>query len=421
MSQRRGRWLQTGYSTMSLKICLHISTFNPGGAERQIVNLARELAGRGHQVILLHEQKDVQQTHYLEAICDQGVELIYAFSPDFLKHGILQSRRRPEFFGNIPATRPIRLAILYLAGALVQLKPDIVHSYLDVTNCTGGYAAFLAEVPVHLASFRNVDPHTGRFPWADLTLPLYRYLLANTTQYFEANSKAGVEHYARWLDIDPGRIAYTPNGIDPAVYMAQAGSTPGEIRQALGLPAASPIVLTLARFSQEKSPEAMLDIFARVHAAHPEARYVIAGSGMTWDGEMGAMVRERGLEDAVHLLGVRSDVAALLSCADVFLLPSRVEGFPNAIMEAMTAGVPVVASNVGGVPDLVRHGKDGFLHAAEDLDGMAESVKTLLADTVTRNRFGENGRQRVLEEFSLQKLGDRVLARYAELLEKSGR
>ncbi|WP_165078577.1 MULTISPECIES: glycosyltransferase [unclassified Desulfovibrio] len=421
MSQRQPRWLQLGYSTMPLKICLHISTFNPGGAERQIVNLARELAGRGQRVTLLHEQKDVQKTHYLDAIREKGVELVYAFAPDFLKQGIMQSRRRPEFFGNIPAARSIRMVILYLAGALAQLKPDIVHSYLDLTNCTGGCAAFLAEAPVHLASFRNVDPRTGRFPWADLTLPLYRYLLANTSQYFEANSRAGVLHYARWLDIDPGSIAYTPNGIDPSVYMSPGAGSPRELREALALPPAAPIVMTLARFSQEKSPEAMLDIFARVHAAHPEAHYVIAGSGMTDDGEMGAMVRERGLEGTVHLLGVRSDVAPLLSCADVFLLPSRVEGFPNAIMEAMTAGVPVVASNVGGVPDLVRHGEDGFLHEAGDVEGMAESVRRLLADTETRTRLGNGGRQRILEEFSLQKLGDRVLARYAELLEKSGR
>lgn len=79
-------------------------------------------------------------------------------------------------------------------------------------------------------------------------------------------------------------------------------------------------------------------------------------------------------------------------------------------------GLPVVASSVGGVPDLVRHGKDGFLHAADDVDGMAQSVLALMADAEMRNRFGEAGRQRVQGEFSLQKLGDRALRLYEDML-----
>lgn len=98
--------------------------------------------------------------------------------------------------------------------------------------------------------------------------------------------------------------------------------------------------------------------------------YLIAGDGMIWDGEMGDMVRKRGLENSARLLGVQNNVGALLACADAFLLPSNVEGFPNAIMEAMMSGIPVVASNVGGTPDLVRNGIDEFLHDPKDIDGI---------------------------------------------------
>lgn len=406
---------------MPLKVCLHISTFGPGGAERQIVNLARELSGRGINVVLLHAQKDLRQAYYLEAIRGTNVEIVYALAPDFLREGILTTKRHARFFHNIPGTRSLRVGILFLAGALAHIGPDIVHSYLDGPNCTAGCAAVLADIPVHLASFRNVDPHTGGFGWGDETLPLYRYLLANACPHFEANSKNGAWHYARWLNIDMTRIAYMPNGIDPAVYMHLSPGASQELRRRLGISASSPLILTLARFSQEKFPEAMLDIFARVHAVRPEAHYAIAGSRMTDDDEMGEMVRVRGLDGRVHLLGVRSDVAALLFGADVFLLPSRVEGFPNALMEAMAAGLPIVASNVGSVPDLVRHGVDGFLHEAGDVDGMAESVKTLLDDAGLRARLGEAARQRILAEFSLQKLGDRVLRHYRHLLAEAPR
>lgn len=118
----------------------------------------------------------------------------------------------------------------------------------------------------------------------------------------------------------------------------------------------------------------------------------------------------------MHLLGVQGDVSSLFASADVFLLPSRVESFPNAVMEAMAAALPVVASNVGGIPDLVRPGQDGFLHEAADVAGMARSIVALLDDAGLRAQFGHAARQRVVEEFSLQKLGDRALKRYEDLL-----
>ena len=405
---------------MSLKVCLHIPSFGPGGAERQIVNLALELARRGVRTVLLHEGRDVEDAYYLEMIRELGIEVISAHSPEFLKAGMPLSRRHSEFFANIPAPRPIKMAILFLAGAFARLRPDIVHSYLDLSNCTAGCAAVLADVPAHVGSFRSIDPATGHFVWEDQTYPLYRYLIAHARPNFEANSRLGARLYARWLDIDPQSIAYSPNGLDPDVYVR---ATPAEglaLREALGIPPSAPVVLTLGRFCVEKSPATMLATFARVHAGCPASHYLIAGGGMTDREEMGTLVRERGLTGSVHLLGVRRDVGALLASADIFLLPSRIEGFPNAVMEAMAAGLPVVASNVGGIPDLVRHGEEGFLHEWDDADGMAQSVLTLWDDAKMRASFGASARQRILDEFSLRKLGDRVLARYEKLLEQAG-
>lgn len=405
---------------MPLKVCLHIPSLDPGGAERQIVNLARELAGRGLEVILLHEQRDVQDAHYLEAVRERGVEVISIFSPEFLKRGIALSRRHAEFFASLPATRPIKMTTLFLAGAFSSLQPDIVHSYLDIPNCTSGCAAVLADVPAHLGSFRSMDPVTLHCAWAESGYRLYRYLLLHGRSRFEANSRLGAQRYARWLDMDPKAIAYSPNGLDPEVYVQGSPESAERLRTLLGIPTSAPVLLTLGRFCPEKAPETMLDIFHRVHAVNPDARYLIAGTAMTGEGEMGAMVRERGLEKAVHLLGVQSDVSALLSCADIFLLPSRIEGFPNAVMEAMAARLPVVVSKVGGIPDLVRHGQDGFLHETHDVDGMSQSVLDLMDDAGMRVSFGETGHKRVIQEFSLKKLGNRTLARYEELLENSG-
>ena len=406
---------------MSLKVCLYIAAFNAGGAERQLVNLAGELAGRGVQVTLLHAQKDIQADWYLDAIRGKGVELINVVRPDFLRQGILLSKQQADFYASIPAPPSLRLGSLYLAGAFSLLKPDVVHSYLDLTNCIAGCAAVLAGVPAHLASFCSLDPVTLRSVEAELALPLYQYLLAHAHPHFEACSRAGVTHYARWLDISPEAIAYSPNGIDPTVYLPAAPDAGEAIRQELGIPSGAPVLLSLSRFIWAKAPETQLEIFRRVLAVRPDCHFLIAGRGMAEDEEMGNLLRTCGPDTHVHLLGVRSDVPALFASADIFLLPSRVEGFPISIMEAMALGVPVVASNVGGIPDLVRHGKDGFLHDAADVDGMAQSVLRLMADADLRARFGEAGRDRIAREFSLQKLGDRALARYGELLAEHGR
>ena len=413
--------LSKRYALMSLKVCLYISAFSPGGAERQIVNLAAELAGRGIRVALLYARKELQDACYLDAIRGKGVDLINVVRPDFLKQGILLSKQHADFYDNIPAPPSLRLASLYLAGAFSCLKPDVVHSYLDLTNCTAGCAAVLAEVPAHLASFCSLDPVTLKSNEAELAYPLYQYLLAHARPHFEACSRAGAAHYARWLDIPLETITYSPNGLDPTVYLAAAPDAGAAVRKALGIPATAPVLLSLSRFIWAKAPESLLDIFRRVLAARPDCHLLVAGTGMADDEEMGELLRKCGPADHVHLLGVRGDVASLFASADIFLLPSRVESFPISIMEAMAMGVPVVASTVGGIPDLVRHGEDGFLHDPQDVAGMAESVLTLLADAAIRERFGEAGRQRIAREFSLQKLGDRALARYEELLAECDR
>ena len=401
---------------MPLKVCLYISALAPGGAERQTVNLARELAGRGVQVTLLLAQKDLKSACYLNNLEKTDVSLVSVFSQDYFKEGVRLSRLHEDFFQNIPVSGQYRLGILYLAGAFSRLRPDIVHSYLDWNNCIAGCAAVLADVPAHLASFCSLDPQTAKNGMAELTFPTYRYLLDRAQPHFEACSLAAVQHYARWLDIAPEAIACSPNGLDPAVYLATSPDAADTFRKAQGIPPTAPVVLTLSRFVWAKAPESILDVFARVVALRPDCHCLIGGSGMGEDEEMGALVRERGLDAHIHLLGVQSDVAPLFTSADVFLLPSRVEGFGIAIMEAMAMGVPVVASNAGGIPDLVRPDLDGFLHEPTDVDGMAQSIVTLLDDGDLRARMGAAGKQRVLKEFSLQKVGDRALNHYERLL-----
>lgn len=406
---------------MSLKVCLYISGLAPGGAERQMVHLACELADRSLQVMVLHFRKDLQGAPYLRDMEGHNVEILGALSQAYLQEGIRLSRLHTDFFKNIPAPLNLRMEMLYLAGAFSRLKPDIVHSYMDEPNCTAGCAAVLADVPAHLASFHSLDPATSHYPWAAQTYALYRYLLLHGQPRFEACSRASVQRYARWLGIAPEAIAYTPNGLDPAAYLLPTPQAGKAFRKAHGIAPDAPVLLTLSRFAPYKAPESIVDIYSRVCAQRPDCHFLVAGTGMAEDEAMGELVRKRGVGNKMHLLGLQHDVAPLFASSDIFLLPSRVEGFPISIMEAMATGLPVVASNVGGIPDLVRHGEDGFLHDPQDVEGMAHSVAALLADAGLRTRLGAGARQRVLQEFSLRKMGDRILQRYQEMLAGTGR
>lgn len=406
---------------MPLKICLYSFSLRSGGAERQMALLVRELDQRGLDVILLLEQTDNAWPHYLETLKNTGVEIVNAMDKRFLKNGMECVRKHSSFYEGMPASIFFKSGTLYAAGALAALKPDIVHSTLDPVNVRAGCAAILADIPVHLASFRNVDPATANFESVKFTLPIYKYILARDKMSMEANSHVGAEKYAHWLGIDSDLIAYNPNGIDPAIYMKTPVNARNIILRELGLPANAKIILTLSRFSPEKAPESMLNIFKSARVQTSNVYYLIAGAGMDTDGEMGRMVQQLALEDRLKLLGERQDIPRLLAAADVLLLPSRVEGFPNAIMEAMTASVPVVASNVGGIPDLLRDGLDGFLHGRDDLAGMARSIIKLLADADLAANMGKSARDRVCSEFTLKKLGDRTIRRYQELLEEANR
>jgi L-malate glycosyltransferase len=133
------------------------------------------------------------------------------------------------------------------------------------------------------------------------------------------------------------------------------------------------------------------------------------------------VARQLGVADDVHFLGEQDALVPLLSAADVFLLPSTQESFGLAALEAMACGVPVVASRVGGVPEVVEHGVSGFLHPPDDLDGMAQSVRELLTDDELRRRVGDAAARAAHGRFCEEMIVPQYEAYYAELLARPGR
>ena len=205
------------------------------------------------------------------------------------------------------------------------------------------------------------------------------------------------------------RIEVIPNGVDTTRY----GPSPvlrRETRHALGIDGQRPVVLMVARFAPVKDHHTALRAFADVHRRLPQALLLLAGQGPGLEAARAA-VGQLGLSDGVRFLGLRRDVPALMAASDVLFCSSLSEGLSVTLLEAMATAVPMVATDVGGNPMLVRNGENGFLAPRQDADGLAEHLVTLLGDASLRQRFGEAARRRATAHFGLATMH----GRYAEL------
>lgn len=208
------------------------------------------------------------------------------------------------------------------------------------------------------------------------------------------------------------------NGVDADAFVRD-DAVRERTRQALGIAPATPVAGIVARLTRAKDHVNLFEAFAQVRERYPDARCVVVG-----DGELrGALEREvetRGLRDAVMMLGRRDDVADLLCAFDVFVLSSSTEGLALILLEAMAAGLPVVATRVGGNPEVVVDGVTGRVVPPRDPGALAGAVASLFADPATARRMGQAGRERSRGEFSTRTMADRYAATYEALLHRTG-
>jgi glycosyltransferase involved in cell wall biosynthesis len=215
-----------------------------------------------------------------------------------------------------------------------------------------------------------------------------------------------------WMAADGQPIYYIPNGISITPY--ENLPSRDEARARLGLPARSFVVGIVARVSPAKGHLLLIDVFTRVLRTFPGALLLIVGDGIRLP-EVKARIQELGLGESVLVMGERRDVPVILAAMDVFCLPSETEGMPMTVLEAMAAALPVVASDVGGISEIVRDGQTGLLvppHAARELEA---ALLRLANDPGRAREIGRAGRVRLLSDFRI----DRTLAAYEELYQKA--
>jgi glycosyltransferase involved in cell wall biosynthesis len=189
------------------------------------------------------------------------------------------------------------------------------------------------------------------------------------------------------------------------------------LRAGLGLEEDEQVVGVVGSLYPVKGHEYLLAAVPQVLTSHPRAKFLIVGRG-DLESRLKEEVKQRGLEKQVRFLGFREDVSALLSLMDIFVLPSLSEGLSIALLEAMAAGKPVIATDVGGNPEVVVDGETGFLVPPRNADALAAKLLLLLADKHQTRRLGENGRRRVQQYFSFQAMVNKYQDLYENCLQR---
>jgi glycosyltransferase involved in cell wall biosynthesis len=281
-------------------------------------------------------------------------------------------------------------------------QPDLVHTHLVHADVYGGIAA--RALGIRAISTRHNDDRylLGPFRYVDRAF-------ARPARKLIAISDA-VRRFLELAGHDPAKLVTIRYGLDE-LPAAPSNPTPA----AAGIPADAPLAAAVGRLIEQKDHATLLRAFASVRAELPQARLAILGSGPL-EAETRQLAAELGLEDAVTLPG-RTDIRDWLERADVFVHTSRWEGFGIVLLEAMLAGLPIVATRVSAVPEVVVDGETGLLVDPGDHTRLAEALGALLADDVRATGLGEAGRRRALDEFSVGRMAERTLAVYDDALE----
>jgi glycosyltransferase involved in cell wall biosynthesis len=253
--------------------------------------------------------------------------------------------------------------------------------YSNVFGLLGGA---LAGVPVRIGSRRDLNP--GR---TDAQGRLQRLAYRFATRVV-ANSPAAAD-VLREEGVPSPAISLISNGVDAAAYPEPVPRA--ELRR----------VITVANLRPEKNHQVLLGAAARLADVCPGLRYQIVGEGSQRH-ELEAMARARGVAGIVEFVGHREDVPALLAAADVFVLPSRSEALPNSVIEAMAAGLPVVASAVGGLRNLIEHEHTGILVAPGDAEALADAILAIVREPARARALGSAARRDILARYSFERM-----------------
>lgn len=369
-------------------IAFLITGLNYGGAETQMVRLARALKARAWKVGVISM---LPPQAFTEELKSAGIELATL---------------------NMHRGRPDPRAVIGLVGLLRQWKPLILTTIMFHANLLGRIAGWLAGVPIIVSSIRN-ENFGGSL--RDRAMWLTDWMGDITT----TNSKLAADKLVKRRVVPEGRIRVIPNGLVVDRFAVE-GLNQIAVRRELGVAEDEFLWLAVGRLEQQKNYPNLLRAFQILGQSSCRAKLRVAGQGPLLEA-LRQQAADMRISEYVTFLGLRRDIPLLLCAADGFVLSSSWEGLPNVVMEAMAAAKPVVATCVGGVPELVQHGINGYIVPPDDPQALAAAmIKMMSLPEAERKAMGQAGRAHVEAKYSLDGVVDQWEALYAEMLGKRG-
>ena len=371
-----------------MKALLLCQNLNVGGAEEVVLGESTHLGGQG-----------------IEA----GVVALTRRGP--VAEEIAGARIPVHHLSGNPGPRD-PAAFLRLVRLLRRERPDVVHTYLIVAGLYGRLAAFAAGVPVVLAAEQNVYARKPR------RHALMERALAARTFRIVACCQAVGEYYYRQTGVPTEKIDVIYNAVRFGPLPSEADRAPARAR--LGLPADALVLGTLGRLTEQKGQRMLLQAVAGLAERWPRLVAFLAGQGPLRPA-LEAEAARLGIADRVRFLGVRRDRDTLFAAMDLFVLPSRWEGLSLALVEAMGAARPVVATRVGGNPEVVADGETGLLVPPDDPAALADALGGLLADADRRRALGQHAADDARRRFAIEEHVAQLARLYRQGVEERAR
>jgi glycosyltransferase involved in cell wall biosynthesis len=324
-----------------------------------------------------------------------------------------------EVIGGLPVYRLPSIGPKQLAGAtftisavakLTQLHPDLVHAHELLTPSS--IAVLSKRINPHPVLVKVLRGGSRGDIYKLKKRPLWKSYFQNLKRNVDAFLVISQEIDAELasLGVPKEKRLFLPNGVNIERCVPISEERKRKLRTELSLPMDATIVAYVGRLVPEKRVDYLLKSWPEIRSKFSSARLLIAG-----EGSEERRLREMSV-DGTQFTGQVNDAVPFLQAADLFVLPSSTEGLSNSMLEAMSCGLPVLATTVGGAPDVIEHGVSGYLIPPEDLDSLNLGLQTLLADGTLRFRLGSNARARILSDFSLDSVAERLASLYDRLI-----
>lgn len=380
-----------------IKILWIITRLNVGGPAIQAINLTRELNNEEFETALVHG-----------VVCKGELD-ITGFRGMDVEHRILL----PELGRELHPVKDIG-TVIKLIGIIRRERPDIIHTHTAKAGAVGRFAGAVCRVPVIIHTYHGHVFHGYFSPFKTALFKMIEKFLAAFTTKIITISPCEKNDIQRILRIDPEKIAVILLGFNLDKFVHCGEKYSGEFRKAIGAAPGAKIISIVGRITAIKNHKLFLETAKLLIEKRDDLFFAVVGGGELLE-ECERTTEQLGIAEKVVFAGWWEEVEKVYADTDVTVLTSINEGTPTCLIESLSAGVPVVATNVGGVADVVRNGETGFLVPPGDSSALASRILELIDNPPLREKMGRAGKDDMLKRYSEKRLVDDIVSMYRDL------